>query len=70
MSVSDQTIVLLPCPFCGGDASDYCTPTWEYWVYCEPCQIKFVRMSRAIAANAWNCRTPITETDMEKATAQ
>ena len=55
----DSQTTLKPCPFCGGDAEEYCTPTWQYWVYCELCQIKFTGVSRVDVANVWNRLAPV-----------
>jgi hypothetical protein len=65
---SMHPIVLLPCPFCGGKAKEYCSPTWKYDVYCDKCEIKFTRTSHIEAADAWNNRQRIRfrPQDMER----
>ena len=55
-----ETVVLLPCPFCGGEAK-YRKDCCEHIVYCEgrsclvePCT--FGCPSKEVAVDAWNTR--------------
>lgn len=56
--------VLLPCPFCGGDAvhRPESSPSPGYWVKCTGCGVSSDdRMSRESAAKLWNSRpAPLT----------
>lgn len=53
--------VMLPCPFCGGDAAtdeniyNSVKPN-DWYAYCGTCMIGFTRKTKELAINAWNTR--------------
>lgn len=61
---TDETI-LLPCPFCGGEAETcHVTQLWEprdtYWVKCKNCRISGTHhTTEAAAITAWNTRVEL-----------
>lgn len=66
----EQSIVLLPCPFCGGHPEQHCSPRWKYTVRCPKCDIQFSHMASEEVANLWNKRPRIKfrprNTDVER----
>ena len=52
---------LLPCPFCGGEATTYVAYDDGYYVCCDECGCGLpVYITEADAIEAWNKRTPPT----------
>ena len=47
---------LKPCPFCGGEPEQHCSPRWQYTICCHKCDIKFAHMDRYEVAKLWNKR--------------
>ena len=62
--------VLVPCPFCGGEAMvEYDTiEPFEYAVFCGDCGVMpTTSEDEQVARLAWNTRAPIlSESEMEK----
>ena len=55
---------LLPCPFCGGEATLYEQILEGWFCCCTKCGVRYVRMTEAEAVESWNKRTPITKDDI------
>lgn len=46
--------VLLPCPFCGGEAEEQ-----DNWVFCIDCGVGYEEFDPKESMEAWNTRAPI-----------
>jgi len=57
-ATSVQSVVLLPCPFCGGDAvSGYDEPSEQHFVECKECGVAFKSAtSQQRCVTGWNNR--------------
>ena len=58
----DVDPVLLPCPFCGGNAEYeyYSSEEGTYLVLCPKCEISTIQGTKAAGAATWNKRLPNT----------
>ena len=56
----DGDATLLPCPFCGGEATLWHNKTWDYEVRCTKCRVKTRQHheNENGAVDDWNTRTP------------
>jgi len=59
MTKQRESTVMLPCPFCGGEAKTdeniyHTANDWD--VYCDNCMIVFTRKTKEDAIEAWNTR--------------
>lgn len=46
--------VLLPCPFCGGEAEEK-----DNWVFCISCGVGYEEFDPKESKEAWNTRSPV-----------
>jgi len=56
MNECKEPKVLLPCPFCGGEAHTFCNDVQGWSIHCMECEQQFMQPTEDITIKQWNTR--------------